>query len=177
MDRRNFLKIGALAVAVGAVKVVPSVGAGAGMGPAVAAATEGAGGLRLDLAAEPTSEGGVLTLLRVHNGTDSAVEQGTELHLVARSLDEAGLVGGASAWEPSDALASSTQPGEGRWAIALPEAVAPGEAAEVPLTWTYAGGSGLGSSGTTGRVQVFASLVVESDPYHEVQSPEVLVEV
>lgn len=169
MDRRNFLKIGALAVAVGAIKVVP------GVGPAVAAADE-AGVLRLDLAAEPASEGGVLTLLRVHNGTDGAVEEGTELHLVARSLDEAGLVG-AAAWEPADAAASAAQPGEGRWAIALPEAVAPGETAEVPLTWTYGGGSGLGSSGATGRVQVFASLVAGSDPYHEVQSPEVLVEV
>lgn len=176
MDRRNFLKIGALAVAVGAIKVVPGAGAGIGMGPAAAAAVEGAGGLRLDLAAEPTSEGGVLTLLRVHNGTDSAVEQGTELHLVARLLDGAGLVGGV-AWEPSEPFASSTSPGEGRWVIALPEAVAPGETAEMPLTWTYGGGSGLGSSGAAGRAQVFASLVVESDPYHEVQSPEVLVEV
>ncbi|MEK0379147.1 hypothetical protein WNN44_11015, partial [Corynebacterium mastitidis] len=65
----------------------------------------------------------------------------------------------------------------GRWAVALPEEVAPGGSAEVPLLWTGGGAGGLGSSGAgANRVQVFASLVLSEDPYHEVQSPEVLVE-
>ncbi|MEK0374373.1 hypothetical protein [Corynebacterium mastitidis] len=177
MDRRNFLKIGSLAVAVGAVTVVPGVGGGRGVAAAAeesGAAGAAAAGLRLELAAEPTAEGGVLTLLRLHNGTDAAVPEGTELHFAARVLDGAGLVGAAAAWEPER---SSGQPGEGRWAVALPEEVAPGGSAEVPLLWTGGGAGGLGSSGAgANRVQVFASLVLSEDPYHEVQSPEVLVE-
>ncbi|MBC3185747.1 hypothetical protein H7347_04020 [Corynebacterium sp. zg-331] len=175
MDRRNFLKIGALTVAVGAVKVIP----GAGFGVATAAEGSGeagaaTGALRLELAAEPTAEGGVLTLLRLHNGTGDAVSEGAELHFAARVLSDEGLVGGPATWEPEQ---SSGQPGEGRWAVALPEAVAPGDSAEVPLLWTGGGPTGLGSSGEgAGRVQVFASLVLGEDPYHEVQSPEVLVE-
>ncbi|PKF67825.1 hypothetical protein CXB45_10185, partial [Corynebacterium mastitidis] len=69
------MKIGSLAVAVGAVTVVPGVGGGRGVAAAAeesGAAGAAAAGLRLELAAEPTAEGGVLTLLRLHNGTDAA---------------------------------------------------------------------------------------------------------
>ncbi|KQB86146.1 twin-arginine translocation signal domain-containing protein [Corynebacterium lowii] len=171
MDRRNFLKLGAVAVAVGAMSTLPAMSAAARENSA------GIAGTRLDLVAEPTSEGGVLTLLRLSNGGQRTLEQGETLHVVARSLDGAGLVDRHGVIAPTD---MQGQVSEGRWEIALPQAVAPGEAVEVPLTWTRAALPPLSSSaGADGplRVQVFASLVLSDEPFHEVQSPEVLVEI